>query len=476
MEGITSEAASLAGHLELPNLCWLYDNNHISLDGKLSLSFSEDVPKRFEAYGWAITHVTDANDLAQLGKALAVLQAAGAAHADRRRLAHRLRQPEEAGHQRRARRAAGRGAGPRGEEELRLARGRAVPGPRRRPRALRTGHRRAGHASSGRTGRRSASGYRKEFPELAAELDRIDRLELPPGWDSELPVFPADPKGMATRESSGQVLNALAKKIPWLLGGAADLSGSTKTTIKGEPNLAAGEPGGRNIYFGVREHAMGAIVNGMVLSKLRAFGSTFLTFTDYMRAPIRLASLMEIPVVPRDDPRLHRPRRGRADAPAGRADRLAPGDARAPGAPPGGRERGHRVLPGGDGEQAPPGDPGLQPTGAPHLRPDEGTRRRRGARKGAYVLADAEGGKPEVLLMATGSEVRLIVEAYEKLKAEGIRARAISMPSLGASSSSSRPSTASRCSPPRSPPASPWSRRRRSAGKPTWGAPGRSWG
>ena len=223
------------------------------------------------------------------------------------------------------------------------------------------------------------------------------------------------------------MLNALAKKIPWLLGGAADLSGSTKVTIKGEPNLAAGEPGGRNIYYGVREHAMGAIVNGMVLTKLRAFGSTFLTFTDYMRAPIRLSSLMEIPVfhvmthdsigLGEDGP-THQP-----------IEQLASlrGDARVVGHPSGRRERGDRVLPAGDGEQAPPGHPQLQPAGPPHLRPDEVRACERSA-EGRLRPRRRRGRQARVLLMATGSEVRLIVEAYEKLKAEGIRARAISMP------------------------------------------------
>jgi transketolase len=269
--------------------------------------------------------------------------------------------------------------------------------------------------------------YRKEAPDLSKELDLIDRVELPPGWDAELPTFPADAKGMATRESGGQVLNALAKKIPWLLGGAADLSGSTKVTIKGEPNLDTEHPGGRNIYYGVREHAMGAIVNGMVLSKLRAFGSTFLTFTDYMRAPIRLSSLMEIPafhVMTHDsiglgeDGPTHQPIEQLASLRAMPGLLVfRPGDANEV-------TECYRVVM----------ESRLHPSILSLSRQPLPTFDRTkyapvsGARKGAYVLADAEGGKPEVLLMATGSEVRLIVEAYEKLKADGIRARAISMP------------------------------------------------
>ena len=269
--------------------------------------------------------------------------------------------------------------------------------------------------------------YRKEAPDLWKELDLMDRVELPPGWDAELPVFPADPKGMATRESGGQVLNALAKRIPWLLGGGADLSGSTKVTIKGEPNLDTEHPGGRNIYYGVREHAMGAIVNGMVLSKLRAFGSTFLTFTDYMRAPIRLSSLMEIPafhVMTHDsiglgeDGPTHQPIEQLASLRAMPGLLVfRPGDANEV-------TECYRVVM----------ESRLHPSILSLSRQALPTFDRTkyapasGARKGAYVLADAEGGNPEVLLMATGSEVRLIIEAYERLKADGIRARAISMP------------------------------------------------
>jgi len=427
MEGIASEAASLAGHLKLPNLCWLYDNNHISLDGKLSLSFSEDVPKRFEAYGWATTHVADANDLGQLSKALQFFKQQGRptlivvdSHIG---YGSPKKQDTSAAH-----------GEPLGDDQVRAAK-KFYGWPEDAQFLVPDGVREHFDQGIGVRGKKLhqtwealRARYGKEFPELAVELDRIDRGELPPGWDSELPVFPADPKGLATRESSGQVLNALAKKIPWLLGGAADLSGSTKTTIKGEPNLASGEPGGRNIYFGVREHAMGAIVNGMVLSKLRAFGSTFLTFVDYMRAPVRLASLMEIPVfhvmthdsigLGEDGP-THQPVEQIA---ALRAMPgllvLRPGDANEV-------TECYRVVM--ESRHHPAilvlSRQALPTLDRTKLAPASGVR------KGAYVLADAEGGKPEVLLMATGSEVRLVVEAQEKLKAEGIRARAVSMPS-----------------------------------------------
>ena len=427
MEGIASEAASLAGHLGLPNLCWLYDNNHISLDGKLSLSFSEDVPKRFEAYGWATTHVTDANDLGQLSKALQFFKQQGRptlivvdSHIG---YGSPKKQDTSAAH-----------GEPLGEEQVRAAK-RFYGWPEDAQFLVPDGVREHFDQGIGVRGKKLhqtwealRARYGKEFPELAVELDRIDRGELPPGWDSELPVFPADPKGLATRESSGQVLNALARKIPWLLGGAADLSGSTKTTIKGEPNLASGEPGGRNIYFGVREHAMGAIVNGMVLSKLRAFGSTFLTFVDYMRAPVRLASLMEIPVfhvmthdsigLGEDGP-THQPVEQIASLRAMPGLLvLRPGDANEV-------TECYRVVM--ESRHHPAilvlSRQALPTLDRTKLAPASGVR------KGAYVLADAEGGKPEVLLMATGSEVRLVVEAQERLKAEGIRARAISMPS-----------------------------------------------
>jgi transketolase len=295
MEGITSEAASLAGHLRLPNLCWFYDNNKVSLDGLTVLSFTEDVAKRFEAYGWAVTHVTDVNDLGQLAKSFEFFKKTK----DRPTLVvvdthigygSPKKQDTSAAH-----------GEPLGEDQVRAAK-RTYGWPEDAhflvPDGVRE-HFAEGIGVRGRKLRQDWQGlrdrYQKEFPEQAAELDLLERYDLPQGWERDLPSFPADAKGLATRESSGQVLNALGKKMPWLLGGAADLSGSTRVTLKGDPNLDPEHPEGRNIYFGVREHAMGAIVNGMVLSKLRAFGSTFLTFTDYTRTPIRLSSLMEIP-------------------------------------------------------------------------------------------------------------------------------------------------------------------------------------
>jgi transketolase len=428
MEGISSEAASLAGHLKLSNLCWLYDNNKVSLDGGTPLSFTEDVAARFEAYGWSVTHVPDANDLFQVGAALDYFRK----NEDRPTLivvnSHigygaPKKQDTSAAH--------GEALG---EDQVRAAK-RTYGWPEDAQFLVPDGVRQHFDAGLGARGKKLRAEwmdlrgrYRKEFPELSRELELIERTELPEGWDRELPVFPADPKGMGTRESSGQVLNALAKKIPWLLGGAADLSGSTKVTLKGDPNLDVEHPGGRNIYFGVREHAMGAIVNGMVLCGLRAFGSTFLTFVDYMRATVRLASIMEIPtfhVMTHDsiglgeDGPTHQPVEQLASLRAmpglivlrpadanevTEAYKIALRSTRHPLILVFSRQ----ALPTFDRSKVAPAS---------------------GVQKGAYVLVDAEGGKPEILLMATGSEVRLIVEAQEKLRAAGIRARAVSMPS-----------------------------------------------
>ena len=428
MEGISSEAASLAGHLKLSNLCWLYDNNKVSLDGGTPLSFTEDVAARFEAYGWSVTHVPDANDLVQLGAALEYFRK----NEDRPTLivvnSHigygaPKKQDTSAAH-----------GEPLGDDQVRAAK-RTYGWPEDAQFLVPDGVRQHFDAGLGARGKKLRAEwmdlrgrYRKEFPDLSRQLELIEHGELPEGWDKDLPVFPADPKGMATRESSGQVLNALAKKIPWLIGGAADLSGSTKVTLKGEPNLDVEHPGGRNIYFGVREHAMGAVVNGMVLSGLRAFGSTFLTFVDYMRATVRLASIMEIPtfhVMTHDsiglgeDGPTHQPIEQLASLRAMPGlIVLRPADANevTESYKIAMRSTRHplilvfsrQALPTFDRSKVGPAS---------------------GVEKGAYVLVDAEGGKPEILLMATGSEVRLIVEAQEKLRAAGIRARAVSMPS-----------------------------------------------
>jgi transketolase len=427
MEGISAEAASLAGHLRLGNLCWIYDNNHVSLDGKTALSFSEDAAARFGAQGWAVTHVDDANDLDKLARAFAFFRETR----DRPTLiivdshigyGSPKKQDTSAAH-----------GEPLGVDEVKAAKRNygwpedaqfLVPDGVREDLAGSLGER-------GRTAReawnRSFELYRKEQPALAEEVDRIRRRELPEGWQSALAAFPPDAKGLATRESSGRVLDALGQRIPWIVGGAADLSVSTKTSFKGEGPMEVDRPAARNVYYGVREHAMGAVVNGMVLSGLRGYGATFFTFTDYMRTPIRLSALMEIPslwVMTHDsiglgeDGPTHQPIEQLAALRA--VPHLLvfrPADAnevvecwRAT------LENRHRpsllVL---SRQALPTFDRG-------RFAPASGVTR------GAYVLTDAEGGVPEVLLLATGSEVMFAVGARELLAQEGIRARVVSMP------------------------------------------------
>src|SRR6478672_5990985 len=298
MEGIGSEAASLAGHLRLPNLCWIYDANHITLDGPADWSFSEDVAMRFKAYGWNVAHVPDANDLDALSGGFTEFLATedrptiiivnshigyGAPHKQDTNAAH---------------------GEPLGEDEVRLAK-KSYGWPEDAHFLVPDGVLENFQDGIGKRGSELSSKwndvfgkYGQQFSNLADEIQRMQRRDLPDGWDKNLPTFPPDAKGVASRESSGQVLNALAKNIPWLIGGSADLATSNKTTLKGDAGeFKAGNYGGRNFHFGVREHAMGAALNGMVNSKLRAFGGTFFNFTDYMRPSMRLASIMEIPTI-----------------------------------------------------------------------------------------------------------------------------------------------------------------------------------
>ncbi len=299
MEGISSEAASIAGHLKLSNLCWVYDNNQITIEGKTELAFNEDVSARFKAYGWNVTHVRDANEVHALDEAYKFfLDAAegptlivvdshigyGAPNKHDTKEAH------------------GEALG---EEEVRLTK-KFYGWPEDAHFLVPDGVRENFQEGVGKRGKQLNrewknlfANYGKKFPEFADQLTRMQHRELPDGWDKNLPTFPADAKGLATRDSSGKVLNVLAQNVPWLMGGSADLYPSTKTrlTFDGAGDFEADNYGGRNFHFGIREHAMGAIVNGMCLSKVRAYGSTFLIFSDYMRAPIRLASIMEIPVI-----------------------------------------------------------------------------------------------------------------------------------------------------------------------------------
>ena len=429
MEGVAGEAASLAGHLQLGNLCWIYDNNRVTLDGPASWSYSDDAMTRFVGYGWHVTRVADANDLLQLSRAYKDFLA----HSDKPTLIvvdshigygspHKQDSYEAHGE-------------PLGEPEVKLTK-KNYGWPEDAKFLVPDGVYR--HLQNG-LGARGAqehakwdalfAEYSKKFPDLADQLRRMQKRQLPDNWEKNLPVFPADAKGMATRESSGKVLNVLAQNIPWMVGGSADLAKSNKTnlTFEGAGEFFPVHFEGRNVHFGVREHAMGAAVNGMSLTGLRAFSATFFNFSDYMRASMRLAALMEIPVlfifthdsigVGEDGP-THQPVEQLA------AFRAMP-----------------NMLvfrPGDANEVAEVYKVAMQHNHGPSTlvfsRQAMPTLDRQkyaaasGVRRGAYVLADADGGKPEVILLATGSELQWAVGAYEKLKSEGIQARVVSVP------------------------------------------------
>jgi transketolase len=428
MEGVASEAASLAGHLKLSNLCWIYDNNRVTLDGPAAWSFSEDVMTRFVGYGWNVTRVADANDLDMLERAYEVFLKTN----DRPTLIvvdshigygspHKQDSYEAHGE-------------PLGEAEVRLVK-KNYGWPEDAKFLVPEGVYECFREGIGTRGgqlrvqwQKLFEDYSKQYPELAGQLEQMQRRELPQGWDKNLPTFPADPKGIASRESSGKTLNVLAQNIPWLLGGSADLAKSNKVDLKfeGAGDFQAGSYAGRNLHFGVREHGMGAIVSGMVLSKLRAFGATFFNFTDYMRPSMRLAALMEIPAIYvmthdsiglGEDGPTHQPIEQLASLRAmPNMLVLRPADANeVVEAWKIAVQQTHRpatlvltrqAIPTFDRTKYAPAS---------------------GVARGAYVLADAPGGKPDVILMASGSEVSLCVEAHEKLKAEGIKTRVVSM-------------------------------------------------
>jgi len=430
MEGVAAEAASLAGHLKLDNLCWIYDNNKVTLDGPAEWSFSEDVMTRFVGYGWNVTRVSDANDLEMLARAYQTFL-------DTKDKPTLIVADTHIGygspHKHDTSEAHGE---PLGEEEVRLTKRNYgwpedakffVPEGVREH--FREGIGKRGHDLQSQWTRMFAD-YEKQFPQLADQLQLMQHRELPAGWDKNLPTFPADPKGAGTRESAGKVLNVLAQNIPWLIGGSADLGNSNKTTLKfdGAGNFSAKSYAGRNLHFGVREHAMGSAMNGMSVTKLRPFGGTFFNFSDYMRPTIRLAALMETPVIDvfthdsiglGEDGPTHQPIEQLASLRAvPNITVLRPGDAN---------------------EVVEAWKLAVQISHGPVLlvlsRQAVPTLDRSkyapaaGVAKGAYVLADAPDRKPAVILMATGSEVPLCIDAYEKLKAEGIQARVVSMPS-----------------------------------------------
>jgi transketolase len=430
MEGLSGEAASLAAHLQLSNLCWIYDNNHITIEGNTSLAYSDDVATRFIGYGWNVTRVGDANDLEMLERAFRTFKQT----MDRPTLiivdSHIAygapnKQDTSAAH-----------GEPLGQDEIRLAKrhyGWPEDATFHVPAGVRD-HFEAGIGARGKalhaTWWAMFDGYRGQYPELADQCYRIVRRELPEGWDSGLPVFPADAKGIATREASGKALNAIAKNIPWLLGGSADLGPSCKTrlTFEGAGDFGADTPAGRNLHFGIREHAMAAILNGLSLSKLRPYGSGFLIFSDYGRAAIRLSALMEIPVIHifthdsigvGEDGPTHQPVEHLASLRAiPGLITLRPADANET------VEAWRTIL----GFRHEPAALVLTRQAVPTFdRTRYGSAE--GVMRGAYVLADADNGTPDVLLLATGSEVALCIEAYERLKTQGIKARVVSMPS-----------------------------------------------
>jgi transketolase len=430
MEGVGSEAASLAGHLGLDDLCWIYDNNHITIEGNTRLAFSEDVAARFLAYHWNVLRVGDANDLEQIGDALEVFRTTKG-----RPTLIILDSHIGYGSPHKVDTAAAHGE-PLGEDEVKLTK-RAYGWPEDAKFLVPDGVREHFDAGIGRRGAEARgrwetlfAAYRTQFPELATEIEQMQRRELPAGWDRNLPSFAADPKGIAGRDASGEVLNVLARNIPWFLGGSADLAPSNKTALKfeGAGDFEAGTPSGRNLHFGIREHAMAAIVNGMSLSKLRAFGATFFIFSDYARPAIRLSALMELPTIfvfthdamgDGEDGPTHQPVEQLVSL------RAVPGLV---------------VLRPGDANEVVEAYRTIlqlrhQPAVIALSRQPLPTFDRNkyasaaGVAHGAYVMADAPGGSPEIILIASGSEVTLVVEAHETLAAQGIRSRVVSMPS-----------------------------------------------
>jgi transketolase len=424
MEGVSGEASSLAGHLGLSKLTMFYDNNRITIEGNTELAFSEDVGKRYEAYGWNVLSVDDVNDLDSLRSAIA--------RADQQQVKPNLimvrthigygapkRQDTKEAH-----------GEPLGEDQVRAAK-RNYGWPEDKtflvPPEVESHMRKAMDrgAQQEQEWKQKYAAYRKAFPDLAAEWETLQAGRLPEGWDSKIPVFPADAKGMATRESGGKVENAIAEHLPWLMGGAADLSPSTRTVIGTEPYFER-QTAGRNMHFGIREHGMGSILNGMCLSRLRVFGSTFMVFSDYMRPPMRLAAIMRLPVtyvfthdsigLGEDGP-THQPiehltalraipgltviRPGDANE-AAESWRYAIGSAKGPTA----LALTRQAIPTYDRSRMASAS---------------------GLHRGAYVLIESK--NPEVILMGTGSELQLCVAAFEQLEQQGVRTRVVSMPS-----------------------------------------------
>lgn len=430
MEGISNEAASLAGHLKLSNLCWIYDDNKITIEGGTSLAFSENVPGRFEALGWHVIEVEDANDVSAIENALSEF-----GDVDDRPTLIVVHSKIAWGSPNKQGTSKAHGS-PLGDDEIRLTKA-AYGWPEDEKFLVPEGVRENFEEQLGRRGAESYAEwtekfaeYKKAFPELAARWEQMQSGELPEGWDADIPTFDADAKGLASRVSSGKVLNAVAKNVPWLLGGSADLAPSTMTLLDfdGAGPFEAGSYGGRNFHFGIREHAMAAVINGMALSGLRPYGATFLVFSDYARGALRLSAIMEVPVIyvfthdsigVGEDGPTHQPIEHLA------ALRVIPGMI--------------TIRPGDANEAAElwrevmcctnrPASFVLSRQNLPTLDRTKFAAAE-GARRGAYVLADPEKGQPKVILIGTGSELSTCVEAYEQLTKEGIPARVVSMPS-----------------------------------------------
>lgn len=429
MEGVACEAASLAGHLKLDNLCWIYDDNQITIEGDTDLAFSEDVATRFEGLGWTVRRVDDANDLAALESAISSFKKT--CDAPTLLIVNSVigyGAPTKAG-------THGAHGAPLGEDEIAKTKenyGWPADEKFRVPDGVlehfsSTMGKRGGEARE--AWEANFADYKQKHADLAKELEQMQTGELPEGWDADVPVFDADEKGVATRKSSNQVLNALAKNIPWMMGGSADLAPSTLTLIDGEGDFAAGEWGGRNLHFGIREHAMAAAGNGMALAGLRAYVATFFVFSDYLRPSMRLSSIMHQPLVyvfthdsigVGEDGPTHQPVEQLA---AARSIPgllvIRPGDANEC------AEAWKTAI----SEKKRPTALALTRQNLPTLCRDKYAAAS-GAAKGGYVLADAKDCKPDVILLASGSELSLAVEAYEKLTADGVAARVVSMPSM----------------------------------------------
>jgi transketolase len=427
MEGVASEAASLAAHLQLSNLCWIYDNNKITIEGATDIAFTEDVATRFVGYGWNVTRVGDANDLQMLGRAFATF-----AREQHRPTLIIVDSHIAYGAPTKEGTAAAHGE-PLGEDEVRATKSFYGFPPDEQFYVPDGVYENFADGIGARGARLSGEwkaafeAYRAEFPDLADQLDRMQRRELPDGWDADIPTFPADPKGIASRASSGQVLNALAKNYPWLIGGAADLAPSTKTTLTFAGSLQADTPGGRNLHFGVREFASGAVTNGLALSKIRAYWSGFMIFSDFARGAIRLSSIMEIPTI---NIFTHDSIGVGEDGPTHQPVEQLPSLRAIPGL---------LVIRPSDANEVAEAWRFIarlkhEPVALVLSRQNLPTLDRSvyapasGLAQGAYVLASAD--DPELILMATGSEVSLVVGAYEQLVAEGVRARVVSMPCL----------------------------------------------